>query len=94
LNQFGLFDPAPVATSELKNCAIRQSDVLRIVQHKEGAFRELRAGQLTGREFRFVELRDGTWCAEFTDDGERRSTDVRSWIEIGFAQGTLVEVTG
>lgn len=69
-------------------------DVKRIVQHKRGPFVQLLDGKPSGREFRFIELHDGQLFAEFTD-GERQRIDSQLyhfWIDLGFRNGSLVEI--
>lgn len=70
------------------------SDVKRIITHKIGLFTQLLGGKPTGREFRLIELYDGSTFAEFTD-GEREAVDqisYQSWITLGFRNGSLIEV--
>lgn len=69
-------------------------DVLRIVQHKAGPFRQLRDGQLTGREYRFVELHEHSLWIEFTDNGERIPAPALAgmWLDDGVSSGMFVEV--
>lgn len=104
-----LFDVRPVAlarepesvnvpseTGGVEKCAQSHTpdpDVLRIIVHKQGLFRRLEGGVITG-EYRILEMRDGRFVAEFAD-GTRTATAPacsRTYIEDGFHFGMLVEV--
>lgn len=90
IDQFSMFDAPPAIVPV-------RGDVLRIVQHKAGPFRELKKngnGELTGREFRFVELAEHSLWIEFTDDGERRPAHGLEALRIedGLRNGMFVEV--
>jgi len=69
-----LFQPPAVVEPPIdsQSPAVQQPDVLRAIEHKAGPFRELRDGQLTGREFRILELRNGFIVMQFADNRERR----------------------
>lgn len=95
MNQFSFFDAPVVATAQPAALAPRDGDVKRIVQHKQGALRELKEGKPTGREFRLIEIHDGSIFSEFTDTSERVPVDAtmyQNWIALGFRNGSLIEV--
>lgn len=95
-----LFDPPPADPAEsphkpcIKDTGFDRPDVLRIVQHKAGPFRQLLNGQPSGREFRYVELQEHSLWIEFTDNGERIPAPALTamLIDDGLASGMFVEV--
>lgn len=73
MTQTSLFNSTPAAaTASVSTRPPTIGRALRLVAAKSGAFRELRDGETTGREFYLAELADGRIVWQFTDDGEQR----------------------
>jgi hypothetical protein len=91
-----LFDPpsADFAASFEAAKQADRSDVLRIIQHKCGPFREVLAGKETGREYRVLDLQDGRRVVEFMDGSRVKAPAAFSDIYIldGLHYKSLIEV--
>jgi hypothetical protein len=100
-DQLSIFDPGPdavanVAMTSTSSHSTRPSGVERILQPKPGPFLELQNGQPTGREYQLIQLIDGRFFWQFTDNGERRKAPngySTIFIDDAIRYGTLVEVS-
>jgi hypothetical protein len=99
LTNLSLFDVAAHSEKSPENVRTfwPQSAVLsivRIITTKAGAFRELRDGQPTGREFFLIELEDGRILREFSDGSIEPPTvaTTRFLIDDAIRGGVFAEV--
>jgi hypothetical protein len=96
VTNLSLFDAAPIMDVQPTATPSRIDGVVRLISAKPGAFRELRNGEPTGREFYLAELEDGRIVWQFIDNGqqcEAPAAMTRVLIDDAIRYGVFVEVT-